>query len=516
MTWASKLTLVGALVAAACTGPGARDRSVLVAAVDGDPGQLNPAITTNGGVHTVADILYNGLVGLDEDQQPVPELAVRWEVEDSGRVYRFHLRRGVRWHDGKPFGSADVKFTFDEMLLRFHARTRASLGPVLTSIETPDDSTVEFRFRRPYAPLLQQLNVVEAPILPRHIYQGTDPLRNPANQAPVGTGPFRFSAYAPDAEIRYARNDQYFDGAPAFKSLILRVIPEAVTQVLALEAGAVDWLFSVPAPQRQRLRRNPAVTLLQTSTNPGGSNCISTLAFNLDRPLLRDIRMRRAVAHSLDRERLLTSVLFGEGAVARAPISSKIGFAHAPGLALPDYDTAAAAGLFDAAGYPRNKSGGRGLVVGLKQLASFAGYGDLIRAELRAQGIDLRIETLEQALFVKSVFEQRNFDMALISYCNGTDPQIGVLRQYASSSIGPVPFSNAAGYRDPVMDSLFDVAGAVLDRDGRRRIYRTIQENAVRDLPYIWLVETVSTRAHRARCTNFGSSPHFAAKARCR
>jgi peptide/nickel transport system substrate-binding protein len=213
---AALLLLAGAAAGGCYGGEGAaRGERTLVAAISADPGHLNPAITTAGGVHTAAGLLYNGLVALDDGLRPVPELAERWEVEDDGRVYRLHLRRDVRWHDGRPFTAADVTFTFEEVLLRYHSRTRASLGPVLSAVEALDDATVEFRFRRPYAPLLQQLNVVEAPILPAHLFAGTDPLRNPANTAPVVTGPFRFVDYRPDREIRFAANPDHFGGGAA-------------------------------------------------------------------------------------------------------------------------------------------------------------------------------------------------------------------------------------------------------------------------------------------------------------
>ncbi|HEV2069915.1 MAG TPA: ABC transporter substrate-binding protein, partial [Acidimicrobiales bacterium] len=150
----------------------------VVAAIDSDPGQLNPAITTSGAVHTASELMFNGLVALSPELEPVPELAESWEVEDDGALYRFQLRDDVTWHDGEPFTSADVKFSFEEVLLEFHSRTKASVGNALESIETPDDHTVEFRFTEPYAPLLQQLDVTEAPIIPRHVYEGTDPQEN--------------------------------------------------------------------------------------------------------------------------------------------------------------------------------------------------------------------------------------------------------------------------------------------------------------------------------------------------
>lgn len=527
-TWRA-MALLGCAVA--CTGSRenesvAADRPFVVA-ITTDPGQLNTAITTNGSVHTAAGLLYNGLVALGDSLEPLPELARRWDVEDGGALYRFHLRDDVRWHDGRPFSAADVKFTFDSLLLKFHSRTRASLSGKLVAIETPDDSTVVFRFHRPYAPLLQQLDVEEAPIMPRHVFNGTDPLRNAANVAPIGTGPYRFVSYRAGSEIRFSANDAYFRGAPAIRDIVMRIIPDAGTQVMALEAGEVDWLFGVPGPDRKRLRADRRFTVLQTPGYSGGSNCVITVAFNLDRPMFQDVRFRKAIAHAIDRPMFLERVLFGEGRAAEAPISSGIGFAHAPDVGLASLDTARAARILDSLGWRRSglpirsATGVRGLpdgtslAIGFTVMPSQAPYGDLLRAQLRAIGVDIKVQPLEPSVFSQTVFKDRNFDMAIISYCNGTDPEIGVRRQYVSSSIGPVPFSNAAGYRNPVMDSLFDRAAAELNVASRRRIYREIQRIAVRDQPYVWLVETLNTRAWNARCRGFGISPHFAATASC-
>lgn len=516
------------LYACACTSESSGNAGrPFVAAITTDPGHLNTAITTNGSVHNAAGLLYNGLVALDDQLKPLPELAERWEVEDGGSLYRFHLRRDVRWHDGRSFTSADVKFTFEELLLKFHSRTRASLSSKLLRVDVPDDYTVEFRFRRPYAPLLQQLDVEEAPIMPRHLFAGSDPLRNPANTAPIGTGPFRFVLYRSGSEIRYAANRDYFRGAPRIKEIVLRIIPDPGTQVIALEAGEVDWLFGVPGPERPRLRRDPRFRLMQTPGYSGGSNCVTTIGFNLDRPMFHDVRFRRAVAHAIDRRQFLDRVLFGEGRVADAPISSGIEFAHARGLRIPDFDTAQSGRLFDAAGWRRTGAGlrsargipgvadGTPLTAGFSVMPAQASYGDLLRAQLRAVGFDLRVEALEPSVFSQTVFTARDFDMAIIAYCNGTDPEIGVRRQYMSSSIGPVPFSNTAAYRNRVVDSLFDSAASALDIAARGRLYREIQEIAVRDQPYVWLVETLNTRAYNARCRGFGISPHFAATASC-
>ena len=164
-----RIFVLGSLVAAVAMLAGCRSsaspsatQTTLVIAQGGDPGALNPAVTTSGNTHPVTDQIFNGLVGLDAELNPVAELAEGWHIDDGGRTFRFTLRDGVRWHDGTPFTSADVKFTFDDALLKYHSRTRAALeGLLFSGFDTPDDRTVVFRLKRPYSPLLQRLDVVE-------------------------------------------------------------------------------------------------------------------------------------------------------------------------------------------------------------------------------------------------------------------------------------------------------------------------------------------------------------------
>jgi peptide/nickel transport system substrate-binding protein len=502
----------------------------LVVAISSDPGHLNPAITTSGATHTAAELIYNGLLGRDERGDTVPDLAESWTVEQAGAIYRFRLRDGVTWHDGARFTAADVKFTFDEVLLKFHARTKASMGGVLVGIDTPDDRTVVFRFKQPYAPLLQQLDATEAPIVARHVYQGSDPQTNPANSSPVGTGPFKFVSYRKGAEIRLARNPAYFKRAlPYLDELVMRVIPDAGTQVLALENGEVDFLWGVPGPQQSRLQADKRFQMVQTSYHPGGSNCIMTVSFNLDRPILKDVRVRRAIALSLDREAFLRQILFGEGKVATAPISSEIPWAHARGLAMPGFDRAEAERLLDAAGWKKEREStrvargvagvadGTRLAIDFLHFPTFAKYGELMRQHLGAVGIDVTQRSLEPAVFAPAVFKDRAFDTNVISYCNGPDPEIGVRRMYHSSQISPAPFTNAAGYRNERIDALFDQGARTVERERRTPIYRQIQEIVVQELPYVWLVETPTTRAWSVRCGGFRAwTGLFAEAAFCR
>jgi peptide/nickel transport system substrate-binding protein len=240
-----------------------------------------------------------------------------------------------------------------------------------------------------------------------------------------------------------------------------------------------------------------------------------TVSFNLDRPALKDARVRRAVAHALDRDAFLKQILFGEGRVAAAPISSEMAWAHAGGLSLPRFDRAEAERLLDAAGWKKEQGAtrvargvagvadGTPLAIGFLHFPAFGKYGELMRQHLAAVGIEVTQRPLEPSVFAPTVFKNRAFDTNVISYCNGPDPEIGVRRMYHSTQIGPAPFTNAAAYRNDKVDALFDQASRTVERDRRGALYRQIQEIVAQDLPYVWLVETPTTRAWAARCGGF-------------
>ena len=226
------LIIAGVSQAGAWSWPGSD--KVVVVGVNSDPGHFNPAITTGKNVHVVADSMFNGLVALDRKLSPIPDLAESWTVDKDSKVYTFKLAQNALWHDGTPFTSADVKFTFENILLKYHSRTKSGLGSVIESIDTPDAHTVVFRMKNPYGPLLQRLDVTEAPILPKHIFlTGGDPNKHSANLKPIGTGPFMLDSYKRGDTITLKRNPNYFKpGLPKLDRLVFRVIPDSSSRLL--------------------------------------------------------------------------------------------------------------------------------------------------------------------------------------------------------------------------------------------------------------------------------------------
>jgi peptide/nickel transport system substrate-binding protein len=512
----------------------------LVVAIGSDPGSLNPAVTSNGGVHTASEMMFNGLVGWGADGKLVPELAESWTIEGGGTSYKFNLRQNVKWHDGRPFTADDVKFTFEKALLKLHSRTQASVGTAQATIETPDQKTVIFRFPNPYAPLLQQLNVTEAPIIPKHVYEGCADLATvagcPANKAPVGTGPFKLESYTIQ-EIKMVRNPDYFRaGLPYLDGMVERVIPDAGTQLLALENKEIDWIGGVPGPDIERVKANRALGTATAPRGSGGGNCTLTGVFNMKPPAGRpgfftELRTRQAFWAAVNRDQAFKTVSFSQGKVATSPINSGITFATASGLNLPTFDVNRAKTLLDQVGW-KDQGGGARVAQNVPNVPDgtkfevdwhgFSGdqttYGEQIRAQVAAVGITLNVKTEDNATFSRNVFAQRDFDTAVVSYCNGDDPDIGFRRQVDSRQISTTAFTNGAGYSNPDVDRLLDQATREPDPSKRTPIYRQMQEILVKDLPYLWLTESAGLRAFNANCTGFNheNTGLFAEAASCK
>lgn len=476
---------------------------------------LNPAISS-GSTRTSLNV-YQGLLFLDSELNPQPELAERFTVEEGGKVYRFSLRKGVKWHDGEPFTSEDVKFTFESMLLEFLPRTRQSLKPRLQSIETPDPQTVVFRLKSPFSAFPQLMTVADAPILPKHVFEGQDPKTNPANIAPVGTGPFRFVSFKKKAEVRLEANPDYFrKPLPYLHELVIREISDSASLIQALERGAIDAIVSAPyGPDLDGLRRKPEVRVVPRYADPALGNCVYVIGFNLDRPLFSDAAFRRAIANGVDRERILNEVFFRYGRVSESPIVSGIEWAHTDKLNYPELDSNAAEDSLTKAGWVAGANGQRiskgvngvsdetPLRFELLYSSTFvevSKIAEVFRESLGKVGVEVVATGLDINLLQSRVFEDRSFDTFLSQLCQRTDPEIGLQRSIHSSAILPLPNSNGPAYRNPKVDQLMDQAAAEPDRSERALLYREVQEILTQDLPYLWLVEIDNVGVHVRAC----------------
>jgi peptide/nickel transport system substrate-binding protein len=468
----------------------------VVVAISADPGGLNPSITTQGGVTTVCGSIFSGLVAQDFDLNPVPDLAESWDVSPDGLTYTFHLAPNATFHDGAPLTSKDVKFTFEQLLMKYHSRTRTSIGDKLRRIVAYDPHTVTFEFNKPYAAFLQLIDVTNAPIMPSHLFEGTDPLTNPHNASPVGSGPFKFQEWLKGDHITFVKNESYFKaGKPYLDRVVYKVMPSSTTAAIAFENGEVDYFLNPSPLDTVRLKNMPGVVV--TDKGREGYATVETLVPNITRGPLSDLRVRQAVAHSIDKDYIVEKIFFGLNPVATGPISQLLAWAYNPNVVKYERDLPLSEKLLDEAGHRRGADRIR-FHLRLLYASGSMKVAEALRDQLKEVGIALDMEPMEFSAMVDAVYIKKDFDLSFSSFENGPDPDIGVKRTVVSSNIGPIPFSNGAGYRNPRIDELFDLASSEPDKQKRAQYYFEAQDIAVRDLPYFWLYEPRGNAAYNA------------------
>ncbi len=479
-----------------------RHGGTMVFAIGANPETLNPAVTTGVEALGVACKMFNGLVYLDRDWNPQPELARSWTVSKDGLRITFSLQPNVKWHDGQPFSSADVKFTMEEVLAKFHPRTRLAFVNV-DAVDAPDPLTVVVRFKKAYAPFLHQMTCQEAALLPRHLYQGTDVLKNPRNSDnPIGTGPFKWGRWVRGDFIEMVRNDQYFrPGVPYLDKMIAKITPDAPARVLALEAGDVDYIqsFFLLKQEVARLRQNANVQLKQDTDLPG----VFLLFFNTQRKPLDDKRVRQALALGTNRQQMLEQAVFGLGSVGKSAIHTGLRWAYNPAVdysKLYAYDAAKANALLDQAGYRRGADGTRfklRLVYNVAQ-AGLPAMAEIARDNWKTLGVEVSVEPVEFQVTLDRVFVKRDYEVSLQPYTTAGDPAIGIARAYVTMNEGR-PFTNPTGYSNPKVDDLFAQAAAAPVRDERRKAYFEVQKIIADDLPALVLIDRTEVDAASAK-----------------
>lgn len=462
-----------------------------VVVLGSDPEHLNPGVSTGYPVGAVGASVYSALVMLDRDGNVQPELAQDWDISDDGLVYTFDLRDAT-WHDGEPVTSSDVRFSMEEVLAPNHGRFQTAYEFV-DSIETPDDSTLVITLSEPYAPLMSLLTVFDAPVLPQHVYEGSDPLTNEANQQPIGSGPFRFVEWNRGESITLERFDDYFLEPALLDRLIYRVIPQDVGRSIALEVGEADllWGFYLPPADLPRMQSDPSLEVWTGITIPSLFFVfVNTEVEGLDDPLVR-----QAVMHAIDRDQIVEQAQGGLGEVGAGPFGLGFSFAHddeSDYRTLYPYDPERARELLDEAGVDELElefvyDSARG---------SFASAGEIMRDNLRQVGIDLNLQPVERSVMVDRVYG-RDYDLSMQSFTSGGDPAIGYHRIYLSAEAG-TPFVNATGYSNEEVDRLLTEAASEADVDARQELYEQASEIIAEDVPVLVLFNELSAEVSAA------------------
>lgn len=435
----------------------------------GEPSSLSPAKAHNEAAVLLAPNLFSQLVAFDADGRLFPDLAQRWSVGEGGLSYTFHLRRDVRWHDGRPFTAADVRWNFERWIKNPGFAAEAIRR--IERIETPDDATVTIRLREPWAPFLVTLAWYGGYLLPRHL-----PLEQ-AEERPVGTGPFQFGEWERGQRIVFVANPRFHRTGPHLERLVFTFEPDPRKVPQALLTGKADYtIVRPPLDMVASLENDPAIRFLSAP-----SDARTYCAFNLRRRPLQDRRVREAINRAIDRQQILEQAFHGFGAPALGFYTPTVSWAYNGNAHVPEHDPQRARELLAEAGF----AGGLELELLATRLASQPDVVQLLTEQLAAVGITLRPVFLSLEELLQRSLIEHDFDITLIGGSQGPDPE-NLNSRFGSK--GPVQFM---GYSNPELDAALAEGARTLDVSRRAEAYFRAQEILAHDLPIAPLVEGI-------------------------
>ncbi len=472
---------------------------------------LNPALRASTGVYNITGKIVEPLIDRGyEGYEPV--LATEWSSSDDGLAITVKLREGVRWHDGEAFACDDVAFTAMEMwkpLLNYSSALQANLE----SVDCTDDHTAVFNYSKPM-PL--SLFVAAMPDLghpmPKHLYEGTDILKNEYNTAPVGTGPFKFVEYERGQYVMAVKNEDYWrEGFPYLDRIVWRFIKDKSAAAAALEAGEVheSGFNGVSMADVVRLSKDDR---FDVGTEGYENNVAhSTVEFNHRNPILADVKVRQAMHHGLNIDYGIETVMRGFAAPGRGPVPKAGGVNYTDDVTVYDYDVEKAKAMLDEAGYP---AGDDGIRFKLRHRPAPWGeytqlWGEYFAQAMKEIGIDVEIQTNDAPGFLNGVYRDHDFDTANGWHQFRSDPAVSTMVWLRSGQPAGTPWTNQFGWKNEEIDQLIDDAASELDVDKRAAMYHEIQRQNQEILPVIFAIEHPFISVTSKKLMNHHNTPRW-------
>lgn len=445
---------------------GGQDSSgqILVAAIGGEPDQLDPHKSSAYFTFQVLENVYDTLVQPDENLEMQPALAESWDLSDDQLTWTFHLRDGVTFHDGSPLTAADVVYSYNRII--DEELSNAWRFSAVESVSAPDDSTVEITVAQPTPNLLSSLGGFKG----MAIVKEDNVTSGDITTAPIGTGPFSVTEYVSGDHISLTANPDYWDGAPQIGGVRFTFISEPATALAALRTGEIDWTDTIPPQQVEGLEGDDSVEL-----GVGPSNDYWYLALNEAREPWDDVRVRQAIAYAIDRDSILQATSYGTAVANQLAIPETSGWFTE--YDTYDYDPEKAKELLAEAGVSSASID----MLATSDYPETSTASQIIAANLAEVGIDLSIRTPD---FASWLDEQNsgNFDMLMMSWIGNIDPDDFYYAQHHSQG-----GSNAQSYSNPEVDALLDAGRTETDQEARKDIYAQAATMIADDASYIYL-----------------------------
>lgn len=439
---------------------------ILKVGLQADPTSFDPQKTSLTALFHVTEHVYSLLVRLKPDLSVEPDLAEKWDISPDGKTYTFTLRKGVKFHSGRPLVAADVKYTFDRLVDPATASPNAALLSPVDNVSAPDESTVVITLKQADASFLTNLTSGAAVIINRDAVQQNGDLTKTAD----GTGPFKFKEYVPNTRVVLERNPDYWEqGKPYVDGVEMIIASDDTARTAAVRTGTVDFIEYAPLKDMPNLKNDSSLSIAgDQNTN------IRFIGLNVTRAPFDNLKVRQAIAAVVDREAVLGPAVFGFGTPTLEIFPP--GFWAGLGTKPPSPDVAKAKQLLTEAGYP---SGFTTTILSWSQYSFLSNAAVVVQDQLKQIGINADITLEENAAYIKDYLDN-NFDLTVTGTSAYVDPNDIYLRNFGTGQK-----SNAVRYSNPKADELIAAATATTDQAKRKEIYQQLQQLLLDDAPWV-------------------------------
>jgi len=445
----------------------------LVVGIESNPLQLDPRYATDANSVRIGNLLYNSLLRADERSQLQPELAENWRMLDD-RTYLFNLRNQVMFHNGRPLTAADVKYTYESILDSKTLSPKRGLLRPLETIRQTGTYQLRFRLSAPHAPFIEQFTLGIVPA-------GSNTNANTNHLPPPGSGPFRVQSLESGEKVTLSANLNYWEGSPSLAGIVFKIVPDALVRVLEFKQGAIDFMQNDIEPDLLPWLKNN--TSADVEMNQGTT--FQYIGINLTHPILRQRKVRQAIAYAIDRASIIRHLL-KDTVIQAGGLLSPLNWAYDDSARRWPYNPARAKQLLDEAGFadpdgdgprPRFRLSFKTTNIDLRRRIAEA-----LKEQLLRVGIELELRSYEWGTFFGDI-KNGNFHLYSLAWVGIEDPDI--YYQLFHSSSMPPNGDNRGRYNNPEIDRLLTQGRATVNRSERRVIYREVQRLLAEDLPYV-------------------------------
>ncbi|OOY22058.1 ABC transporter substrate-binding protein [Thioclava sp. DLFJ5-1] len=490
----------------AATPPG-----VLVVGQIAEPKALDPAAVTAVNDFRILMNLYDGLVRYKSGTLEVePALAESWDISDDGKTYTFHLRQGVKFHDGSDFDAEAVKFNFERMLDENHPYYHTGPFPLafffssVDTIDAKDPQTVVFTLKEPYAPFLSNLAYPTGLIVSPTAVKKFD---KDFGRNPVGTGPFTFKEWRPNEAVVVEGNPDYWDTPTSLKAVIFRPITDANTRVAEMLAGGIDLMVEVPPVALKEFQNDKYHLVEQAGPH------LWFLILDCAKGPFKDKRARQAANYAINKKAIVNDVLEGTATVANGPTPAAFAWAHDDSLDPYPYDPEKAKALLKEAGVAEGTEVTFYVTDGGSGMLDPVAMGTAIQADLKAVGLNAKIETFEWNTFLGKVnpgldANGQHVDMAEMAWMTNDPDTLPYLALRTDAWPDKGGF-NSGYYSNPEVDKLLEEARTATDQSKRAELYKKMQQIVHDDAPWVFVANWKQNAVTNDKVSDFTLQPSF-------